>query len=119
MTSGIEKDLRTENCRVSTKWILEFGAGRMTRRLFNIRHNARTMRAFLFSTFDSTTREGEPLLDRIDLKSLQLYGFHGLGPGEKERGQRFIVDATLYLPLHRSGMSDNLHHTVNYVSVLR
>jgi len=77
------------------------------------------MRAFLFSTFDSTTREGEPLLDRIDLRSLQLFGFHGLGPGEKQRGQRFVIDATLYLPLHRCGMSDNLKHTVNYVSVLR
>ncbi|MCS7254525.1 MAG: dihydroneopterin aldolase [Armatimonadota bacterium] len=56
-------------------------------------------------------------MDRITMKGLQFYGHHGCTAHERKLGQRIEVDVTLKLDLSRAGESDNLKHTVNYVSV--
>lgn len=58
-------------------------------------------------------------LDRINLQGIQLYGYHGYLPEEKRVGQSFIIDASLFLSLQRSGLTDNLKHTVNYASIYK
>ena len=58
-------------------------------------------------------------LDRIYLEGMVFYGFHGVSPEEKSRGQRFIVDVELYTDLEPAARSDNLRDTVNYGDVFR
>ncbi|OGO77812.1 MAG: dihydroneopterin aldolase [Clostridiales bacterium GWB2_37_7] len=56
-------------------------------------------------------------MDRILLKNLCFYGFHGVLPEENKLGQKFIVDAALYVDLKEAGSSDDVFDTVNYAEV--
>lgn len=53
-------------------------------------------------------------MDKIILKGMVFYGFHGMNPAEQELGQRFIVDLTATLDLGQAGASDMLEDTVSY-----
>lgn len=55
--------------------------------------------------------------DLITLTGLTAYGYHGVLPEEKERGQEFSVDLRLEVALDRAAVSDDLRHTVNYAEV--
>ncbi len=56
-------------------------------------------------------------MDRIELKGIAFYGYHGCLPEEREKGQRFFVDLTLFTDLKKAGETDNLTDTVNYAAV--
>lgn len=55
--------------------------------------------------------------DKILLKGMVFYGYHGVFEAEREIGQRFEVDVELHLDLRSPGRSDDLDLTVNYVDV--
>jgi dihydroneopterin aldolase len=55
--------------------------------------------------------------DRIVLRNLSFYGYHGCHPAERELGQRFEVDLALTLDLEPAGTSDDLTRTVNYSAI--
>lgn len=52
--------------------------------------------------------------DRINIKGLKLYAYHGCLEEERQKGQEFTLDITLYLNLTPAGITDNLERTVNY-----
>ena len=56
-------------------------------------------------------------LDKIIIKGIDFYGFHGVSQAEQELGQRFIVDVELELLLNKAGKSDQLQDTVNYCEI--
>jgi dihydroneopterin aldolase len=56
-------------------------------------------------------------LDVIRLKNMIFYGYHGVEDAEKQYGQRFEVDAELFLDLNKAGQSDQLSDTVDYSTV--
>jgi dihydroneopterin aldolase len=56
--------------------------------------------------------------DRILMRGLAFYGYHGVMPEENRLGQRFIVDIDLSVPLGDAGRTDDLTKTVNYAAVL-
>ncbi len=56
-------------------------------------------------------------VDRITLKNMVFYGSHGVSPAERELGQRFEIDLSLYLDLRSASSSDKLSATVNYGEV--
>lgn len=56
-------------------------------------------------------------LDRIVLKDISFYAYHGVLPEEKKLGQTFLVSLELYLDLKQAGESDRLEDTVNYAEV--
>ncbi len=56
-------------------------------------------------------------MDRIILKGMRFYGFHGVFPEENKLGQAFYVDLSLRLDLQEAGRKDDLALTVNYASV--
>ncbi len=60
---------------------------------------------------------GDEVLDRIIIKGIDFYGFHGVSQAEQELGQRFTVDVELELPLNKAGKSDQLQDTVNYCEI--
>lgn len=57
--------------------------------------------------------------DRILLEGMVFHGRHGVLPAERELGQPFVVDVTLYLDLRPAGLSDDLTETVDYGGVHR
>jgi|SRR5699024_10094981 len=52
--------------------------------------------------------------DKIKLKNMRFYGYHGLFAEEKKLGQIFIVNATLYTSLRQAGLSDQMEDSVHY-----
>ncbi|MDR8408332.1 dihydroneopterin aldolase [Nonomuraea sp. 3-1Str] len=52
--------------------------------------------------------------DRIALKGLRARGRHGVLPAERELGQEFVVDATLFLDTRPAAAADDLTLTVHY-----
>jgi len=52
--------------------------------------------------------------DRITLTGLTVFGRHGVFEHEKQDGQDFVVDITVWLDLTAAAASDDLSQTVHY-----
>ncbi len=57
------------------------------------------------------------MVDKIIMKGLKFYGYHGVFDFEKVRGQNFIVDIEMSKDLSKAGKSDDLNQTINYAEV--
>jgi len=55
--------------------------------------------------------------DRIILRDLGFYGFHGLFAEEERLGQRFFVDLECGVDLSAPGETDAIGHTVSYADI--
>lgn len=55
--------------------------------------------------------------DKIEIKGLFGFGYHGLFEDERENGQGFLVDAELEIDLADASRSDLLTDTINYSAV--
>src|SRR5690625_4186463 len=53
-------------------------------------------------------------MDKIILQDMQFYGYHGLFAEENKLGQRFNVDAELYLSLKQAGTTDHMDDSIHY-----
>lgn len=53
-------------------------------------------------------------MDKIRMKNLAFYGYHGAMAEENTLGQKFFVDLNLYVDLKEAGHSDNVVDTVHY-----
>ena len=58
-------------------------------------------------------------MDKIKLTGLNFYGYHGCLPEERQMGQEFGVDVSMYLDLQEAGETDKLAATVNYADVYK
>lgn len=58
-------------------------------------------------------------MDKIYIRGLRVFAYHGVNPEEKEKGQPFELDVTLSLDLSRPGKTDDLRDTVNYSKVTK
>ena len=56
-------------------------------------------------------------VDKILLKDLKLYGYHGVFPEERERGQNFYVDVEISAELKQAGITDDIVDTIDYSKV--
>lgn len=56
-------------------------------------------------------------LDQIHIKNLEVFGRHGLFPEENRLGQKFIINAVLYLSTRKAGLNDDLTKSVHYGEV--
>ena len=55
--------------------------------------------------------------DRILLKNMVFYGYHGVFSAEKELGQRFEVDVEMVMDLSAAAQEDDVEVATNYVDV--
>ncbi|KRA99697.1 dienelactone hydrolase [Devosia sp. Root685] len=55
--------------------------------------------------------------DRIILRDLGFYGYHGLFAEEERLGQRFFVDLECGVDLTAPGETDAIGHTVSYADI--
>ncbi len=58
-------------------------------------------------------------MDKIIIKNLKVYSYHGVNDEEKVRGQEFVVDAILELDLSTACESDDINDTVSYAKVIK
>lgn len=58
-------------------------------------------------------------MDKITIKNLKLFAYHGVNPEEKENGQNFYIDLDYYLNMQRACENDNLDDTVSYAKVVK
>lgn len=56
-------------------------------------------------------------MDKIVLKNMAFYGYHGNLTSEQAQGQRFFVDVEVTTDLTKAGQSDQLEDSINYVEV--
>lgn len=62
---------------------------------------------------------GVLLPDKIILKDMEFYAYHGVLAAEKELGQRFQVTVTLFCSLQQAGSSDLLTAALDYSNIYR
>ncbi|XP_018491097.1 dihydroneopterin aldolase 1 isoform X2 [Raphanus sativus] len=55
--------------------------------------------------------------DKLLLKGLKFYGFHGAIAEERTLGQMFLIDIDAWVSLKKAGLSDNLADTISYVDI--
>ncbi len=55
--------------------------------------------------------------DRVGMRSIQFYAYHGFHQEENRLGQRFLLHVDAWLDLEPAGISDSLDETLNYHSL--
>ncbi|AXH36838.1 dihydroneopterin aldolase [Humibacter sp. BT305] len=53
-------------------------------------------------------------LDELTLTGLEVFAHHGYYDFEREQGQRFVIDTTLWLDTRAAATGDDLDRTVHY-----
>lgn len=56
-------------------------------------------------------------MDKICIKNMEFYGYHGVLESEKSQGQRFYVDAEVWFDLSKPGLTDSLEDTIDYSNI--
>jgi len=56
-------------------------------------------------------------VDKIIVKNIKAYGYHGALTEENILGQNFYADITLYKSLKKAGETDELDESISYVDV--
>jgi dihydroneopterin aldolase len=57
------------------------------------------------------------MTQKISIKGLRVYGYHGVMEHEREEGQYFIVDATIKVDAERASSTDDISNTVSYAEI--
>ena len=58
-------------------------------------------------------------MDKIIIKGLRVYAYHGVKEEEQRKGQPFELDITLAADLSAAGATDDLTKTINYSQVCK
>lgn len=56
-------------------------------------------------------------MDKINLKGLKIFANHGVLAQEKENGQEFVIDLTIFTKTREAGLLDDLNKTINYAEL--
>lgn len=57
------------------------------------------------------------MTQKIQIKGLRVYGYHGVLGHERQDGQYFIVDATIRVDGERATSTDDITNTVSYAEI--
>lgn len=56
-------------------------------------------------------------MDKMIVKGMRFYGYHGVFAEENKLGQQFYVDLELRMDLEQASQTDDLSYTVNYAEI--
>ncbi len=56
-------------------------------------------------------------MDKIILKNIKIYAYHGAIAEENKLGQNFYIDLELFLSLKEAGETDELEKSVSYADI--
>jgi dihydroneopterin aldolase len=57
------------------------------------------------------------MTQKIQIRGLRVYGYHGVMEHEREEGQYFIVDASIKVDAERASATDDISNTVSYAEI--
>ncbi|NLK63061.1 MAG: dihydroneopterin aldolase [Fusobacteria bacterium] len=55
--------------------------------------------------------------DKIIIKNMKIYGFHGVLEEEKKLGQNYFIDVIITKSLKKACLSDNLNDSIDYSKI--
>ena len=58
-------------------------------------------------------------MDKISIKGLKLFAYHGVNPEEKENGQKFVIDIDYYVDMTKACHLDDIDDTVSCAKVVK
>lgn len=58
-------------------------------------------------------------MDKIIVKNLKIFAYHGVNPEEKQDGQNFVFDITAFLDLSVPCATDDVNDTVSYAKIIK
>ncbi len=58
-------------------------------------------------------------MDKIIVKGLKLFAYHGVNPEEKVDGQNFVLDITATIDATKAKNTDNVDDTVSYAKIIK
>ena len=58
-------------------------------------------------------------MDKVIVKDLELFCYHGVNPEEKEDGQIFVFDIEAGVDLSKPCVTDNVDDTVSYAKIIK
>lgn len=58
-------------------------------------------------------------MDKILVRNLKIFAWHGVNPEEKENGQNFVFDIDAYVDISVPCVSDNVDDTVSYAKIIK
>ncbi len=57
-------------------------------------------------------------MDKILIKNLKIFAYHGVNPEEKVMGQNFILDIDAVVDISKPCQTDNVNDTVSYADII-
>ena len=57
--------------------------------------------------------------DKIIIKGLKIFAYHGVNTKEKQDGQNFIIDLVCYTNFSEAAITDDLEKTVSYAKIIK
>jgi 7,8-dihydroneopterin aldolase/epimerase/oxygenase len=57
------------------------------------------------------------MTQRIEIRGLRVYGYHGVMDHERQDGQYFIIDAVIKIDAERASSTDDIANTVSYAEI--
>lgn len=58
-------------------------------------------------------------MDKIIIKDLKLFAYHGVNEEEKINGQNFVMDITVWVDIEKPCVTDNVNDTVSYAKIIK
>lgn len=58
-------------------------------------------------------------MDKIIVKNLKIFAYHGVNPEEKADGQNFVLDIDAYVDIGVPCATDNVEDTVSYAKIIK
>ncbi|MGL4308484.1 dihydroneopterin aldolase [Cetobacterium sp. SF1] len=56
-------------------------------------------------------------MDKVLLKGMKFYGYHGVLPAENQLGQNFYIDLEMDVDFRAAALEDNIEKSVSYADV--
>ena len=57
-------------------------------------------------------------MDKILVRNLKIFAYHGVNPEEKENGQNFVLDIDAFVDISVPCVTDNVEDTVSYAKII-
>lgn len=58
-------------------------------------------------------------MDKIIIKNLEVFSYHGVNPEEKILGQKFLINITLYTSFRNAAEKDSINETISYANAIK
>ncbi len=58
-------------------------------------------------------------MDKILVRNLKIFAYHGVNPEEKVDGQNFVLDIDAYVDISVPCVTDNVDDTVSYAKIIK